>query len=85
MSPTLDVKRRCICMACAKKFYTYPEINGMKNKTSEERLKEKQFKILDKFFTVTGKEKQPKSYKYWLAILKRRYKKTAVRIGNDTD
>jgi hypothetical protein len=26
MSPTLNAKRRCMCMACSKKIYTYPEL-----------------------------------------------------------
>jgi DNA-directed RNA polymerase subunit RPC12/RpoP len=29
MSPTLNAKRRCMCMACSKKIYTYPDLNEL--------------------------------------------------------
>ena len=31
MSPTLNKKRRCMCIDCAKKIYTYPEIERKQN------------------------------------------------------
>ncbi len=44
MSPTLKKKRTNMCLDCAKKFYTYPELEDLKNKPEEWEIEfEKQY------------------------------------------
>ena len=38
MSPTLNAKRRCMCMSCAKQVYTYPEIDKIRSRSQLDNM-----------------------------------------------
>ncbi len=54
MSPTLNKKRRNLCITCAKKFYTYPELDEM---TKRKKIENKVLTVKSHYGFVVIKKK----------------------------